>query len=251
MSEKFKNSKFCKALKNPKVSRAIYIAMVILLVAIAVVIGITAATNRTKKPSATPPASSAPQSSDTRVPDSSAVPDTSAQPEDTQATPESTAPGAPVAKPVPTLSLPVSGTVAKKHDAEVQVFSNTMNDYRVHLGVDIATAAGAPVYAAADGTVSKLWRDPMMGYCIAIEHDGDAVTVYKNLAEAAAEGIEAGVKVKAGKQIGSVGESAMLEAADEPHLHLEMTVGGIQVNPLDYFSVKDVAALEKDENYES
>ena len=250
MSDKFKNSKFYKAMKNPKVSRAIYIAMVILLVAIAVVIGITAATNRTKKPSPTPSTTS-PSSTQAPSPGTSAAPDTSAQPEDTQAAPESTAPGAPVAKPVPTLSLPVSGSIAKKHDAEIQVFSNTMNDYRVHLGIDIATAAGAPVYAAADGKVTKLWRDPMMGYCIAIEHDGDAVTVYKNLAEEVAEGIEAGVTVKAGRQIGKVGDSAMLEAADEPHLHLEMTVGGLQVNPLDYFSVKDVAALDKDENYES
>ena len=250
MSEKFKNSKFYKAMKNPKVSRAIYIAMVILLVAVAVVIGITAATNRTKKPSPTPSTSS-PSNTQAPAPGTSSAPDTSTQPEDTQAAPESTAPGAPVVKPVPTLSLPVSGSIAKKHDAEIQVFSNTMNDYRVHLGIDIATAAGAPVYAAADGKVTKMWRDPMMGYCIAIEHDGDAVTVYKNLAEEAAEGIEAGATVKAGKQIGKVGDSAMLEAADEPHLHLEMTVGGLQVNPLDYFSVKDVAALDKDENYES
>lgn len=252
MSDKFKNSKFYKAMKNPKVSRAIYISAVIMLVAIAVIIGITAATNRTKKPTPTvPPSTTAPHQSGTQHTPSTNVPDTSAQPEGTQNAPDSSTQSGTVSKPVPTLSLPVSGSLAKKHDAELQVFSNTMNDYRVHLGVDIATAAGAPVYAAADGKVSKIWRDPMMGYCVAIAHDGDAVTVYKNLAEELATGIAEGAKVNAGQQIASVGESAMVEAADEPHLHLEMTVGGLQVDPLDYFSPKDVAALEKDTDYES
>lgn len=252
MSDKFKNSKFYKTMKNPKVSRAIYISAVILLVAIAVIIGITAATNRTKKPTPTvPPSTTAPVPGGTQQTPSTNVPDTSTQPEDTQNTPGSSSQSGTVSKPIPTLSLPVAGSLAKKHDAELQVFSNTMNDYRVHLGVDITTAAGAPVYAAADGKVSKIWRDPMMGYCVAVTHDGDAVTVYKNLAEELAAGIAEGTKVKAGQQIASVGESAMVEAADEPHLHLEMTVGGLQVDPLDYFSPKDVAALEKDTGYES
>ena len=56
-----------------------------------------------------------------------------------------------------------------------------MNDYRVHLGVDLVTKENAPVYAAADGKVSKIWEDPLMGCCIAIEHAGNYVTIYKNL----------------------------------------------------------------------
>ena len=41
--------------------------------------------------------------------------------------------------------LPVYGVMQKKHDSELQVFSPTMGDYRMHLGIDVGTAAGASV----------------------------------------------------------------------------------------------------------
>jgi murein DD-endopeptidase MepM/ murein hydrolase activator NlpD len=64
------------------------------------------------------------------------------------------------------------------------------------------------------------------------------------------EGIEAGCTVKAGDKIGYVGDTAMAELADESHLHFEMTVGGIQVDPLDYFGEDAVATLAQDNSYE-
>jgi murein DD-endopeptidase MepM/ murein hydrolase activator NlpD len=126
-----------------------------------------------------------------------------------------------------------------------------MGDYRVHLGVDIATAPEAPVYAAADGKVEKIWEDSMMGTCVAITHKDDTVTVYKNLAPELAEGIAAGVTVKKGDTIGQVGDTAVVEMADEPHLHFEVTVKGISADPLDFFSKTDVEALSKDPAVES
>ena len=62
---------------------------------------------------------------------------------------------------------------------------------------------------------------------------------------------EEGVTVKAGQTIGYVGESAMVEIAEEPHLHFEMTVNGIAVDPLAYFEEEAVATLAKDESFES
>ena len=105
----------------------------------------------------------------------------------------------------------------------MQVFSETMGDYRVHLGVDILSAENSPVYATADGTVTQIWEDVRMGHCIAIQHSGNAVSIYKNLAEELPEGIVEGASVKSGQQIASVGSSAMVEIADEPHLHFEIT----------------------------
>ena len=251
MSDKFKNSKFYKAMKDPKVSRAIYISLVLLLIAAAVTVGVVAAAKRSapKNPTVDTPSvtnkPSAPSDSGTN-----GGADVTDSPSDSAAVPEDTGASAPTAGKVPALSLPVSGKLIKYHDAKVQVFSETMNDYRVHLGVDIATSASSPVYAAAAGKISKIWKDPMMGYCLAITHSGDAVTIYKNLADTLPEGIAEGVSVKAGQQIASVGESAMLEIAEEPHLHLEMTVGGIQVDPLEYYSKADLEAMSADTAYE-
>ena len=147
---------------------------------------------------------------------------------------------------LPSFTLPVSGTLTNKHDPELQVFSPTMQDYRVHLGVDIQTAENAPVYAAADGTISKIWVDTLMGYCLAIKHSGNCVTIYKNLAATLPEGISEGVAVRSGQLIATVGNSAMVEVADEPHLHLEMTVSDLAVNPLEYFDEESLKALTKE-----
>ena len=250
MSDKFKNSKFYRTMKNPRVSRALYIALSLLLIASAVVIGITAAANRSKKNNAATPTPSvndttrAPITSNTPVEDQTPADTTTgnvAENEDTQSSP--------VISAVPTFSLPVAGKLSKEHDAKLQVFSETMNDYRVHLGVDIVTSEGAPVYAAANGTVKKIWKDALMGYCVAIEHSGNSLTVYKNLSDVLPDGIIEGATVRAGQQIASVGESAMVEIADEPHLHFEVSVNGILEDPLDHFSSKDLTSLKKDTSY--
>ena len=146
--------------------------------------------------------------------------------------------------------LPVSGVLSKKHDSEMQVHSTTMNDYRVHIGVDLVTEANAPVYAAADGTVEKVWDDALMGRCVAIAHEGDIYTFYKNLDKSLAAEIEQGKTVKCGQKIGTVGNTAIAELADEPHLHIEMTVKGLAVDPRDYFSDEAKQSLQQGSNYE-
>lgn len=146
--------------------------------------------------------------------------------------------------------LPVSGVLQKKHDSDMQVFSDTMCDYRVHLGIDIGTIAGASVAAMADGVITQVWDDVYMGRCVAVAHGGDAFTIYKNLSAALPESVVVGAAVKAGDVIGTVGESAMVEVADEPHLHVEMTVGGLAVDPTDYLDSDAMATLGEDTNYE-
>ena len=121
-----------------------------------------------------------------------------------------------------------------------------MQDYRVHLGIDIQTSENAPVYAAADGTVSKIWVDTLMGYCVAVKHSGNCVTVYKNLAATLPEGISEGASVRSGQLIATVGNSAMVEVADEPHLHFEMTVSDLAVDPLKYFDEETLKAIIKE-----
>ena len=149
------------------------------------------------------------------------------------------------------LSLPVSsGTVGKNHDASIQVWSDTLGDYRVHLGIDIVTGEDAPVLAAANGEVARIWDDALLGKCVAVSHDGNVFTIYKNLSAELPENIKVGVKVERGQKIGSVGESAISELADEPHLHFEMTVDGVNVNPMDYFSKDAKNKLGMDQSFE-
>ena len=90
----------------------------------------------------------------------------------------------------------------------------------------------------------------MMGWCIALSHSGECITVYKNLAKDMAEGIAVGSDVLQGQLIGQVGDSALLEIAEEPHLHMEMTIKGLQADPMEYFSESVIATLSEDDVYE-
>lgn len=237
--------------KRARINRVVYITAVILLVSIAIIAGIVSAANKAKKnPVETPPATSERTPSSQRPPASSNPPASTESGAASESGSGSENPDSSVSSELPSFTLPVSGTLSALHDPELQVFSPTMKDYRVHLGVDINTAEGASVFASADGVIQKVWDDPMMGKCVAIAHDGDSATFYKNLSETLAEGIEKGKTVTAGQLIGTVGDSAMMEVAQEPHLHFEMTVGGLQVDPAAYFSDDVWAELEGDESYE-
>ena len=127
--------------------------------------------------------------------------------------------------------------------------SQTMNDYRTHMGIDLGAQLGDSVMAVADGIITNIWNDPFMGTCVSIEHKGNAVSYYKNLDPVVKEGIVIGASVKAGDVIGAVGESAMNEIAQEPHLHLEMKVNDKHVNPRDHISlpIKDNSASNPQE----
>ena len=138
---------------------------------------------------------------------------------------------------LPDFSMPVSGNLAIDYSDSVPVFSQTMNDYRTHLGIDISSELGAPVACVADGIVTNVWNDPFMGTSISVEHAGGAVSIYKNLDEEVAEGIVIGASVKKGDILGAVGETAMNELAEEPHLHYEMKINGKYVDPKEHLPI--------------
>ena len=242
MWEKFKKSAFAEKCREFSKNRSAVIITVCLLLATAVILSVTIATNRAKKKYAgdeNPTGPAAPGGEQGTV-DSPTY--NGSENNDSQT-------GVDVEEFV--IALPVNGTLAKGHDSSLQVWSDTMGDYRIHLGVDISAAENAPVYAAADGKVSKIWDDALMGRCVAIEHEGDIYTIYKNLSETMAAGITTGVEVKCGQQIGHIGETAISELADEPHVHLEMTIGGLAVDPVDYMSDESKATLKIDSSTEN
>ena len=236
MQKNRKESQFFKKLKHIRVNRAVYLSAIIVLLSISVVLIITAVNNRAIKNAAnTPPLTTS-----------------ASKPEETTRPPQTNENDKPTLNnTIPEFSLPAIGVLAKKHSVDTQVFSPTLNEYRVHLGIDIATEEAAPVCAMAAGTVAQIWEDPMMGWSIAISHTGDAVTVYKNLSKQFAEGIAVGAEVEAGQLLGCVGDTAMIELAEEPHLHMEMTVKGLQVDPLEYFNKEVRSVLTEDSVYES
>src|SRR5690606_26893528 len=89
---------------------------------------------------------------------------------------------------------------------------------RNHKGVDLAQPTGTPVYATADGVVSKAERFSSYGNYIAIEHGGDLQTRYAHLSGYA---VSAGEQVTKGQLIGYVGSTGR---STGPHLHYEVRI---------------------------
>lgn len=98
-----------------------------------------------------------------------------------------------------------------------------------HPALDIANSAGSAVVAAASGTVISVgWRDNGGGNVIEIDHGNGLHTVYNHLGSFA---VSVGAVVARGQRIASVGCTGWCTG---PHVHFEVTVGGVFVNPLRY-----------------
>ena len=108
-------------------------------------------------------------------------------------------------------------------------YNATTQDWRVHNGVDLAAPLGQEVRAAKSGTVSAVFEDEYYGYTVVVQHEGGYASHYCNLEEAPA--VVAGDTVTAGQVLGTVGSTALIEAAEEPHLHFEVYLNGESVNP--------------------
>lgn len=244
MPSSFNNKQsFGEKMKDEKLRRSYILTAVALCLALVIITVTAVIANRSKDITPTPDSET--EKSTVKQTESEKDSETLATEESKTPSKETSGNSSSASSGLPSFTLPANGTLTNKHDPELQIFSPTMNDYRVHLGIDLQTAEGAPVYAAADGTVSKIWVDTLMGYCVAIKHSGDCVTIYKNLAATLPEGIAEGGSVRAGQLIATVGNSAMVEVADEPHLHFEMTVADLSVDPLEYFDEDMIKAITK------
>ena len=101
-------------------------------------------------------------------------------------------------------------------------------DRTMHRGLDIATQAGTTVISPADGQVISTEYNSYYGKVILIDHGNSVVTRYAHLSEIA---VKEGEKVVRGQKIGAVGNSGR---STGPHLHYEIEVSGIPVNPMKY-----------------
>ncbi len=142
-----------------------------------------------------------------------------------------------------TYSAPVNGYVSKEYTVDVPVYSVTMNDYRAHTGVDFVCEEGTAVASCASGVVKSVFNDPMMGTTVVVEHADGISSYYMNLSESLPSDINIGASVSKGQLIGAVGSTAIVEIAQEPHLHLEMTAAGAYIDPLTVIDMSTVTVM--------
>ena len=127
-------------------------------------------------------------------------------------------------------SLPVDSAVVKTFSGTQLVRNETLNDWRVHNGIDIRADAGTTVVSCFAGQVTKIYEDPMWGNVVEIMGRNDQVAVYSGLGEEIP--LTVGEVVQTGTPVGTVGEIPC-ESADGPHLHLSVLQNGAYVDPLE------------------
>lgn len=120
---------------------------------------------------------------------------------------------------------PARGRLSSSYGWRVSPFSGKE---RMHLGLDIAAPVGAPIYATAEGTVSRVAMTEDYGRLVEVQHSTKLMTRYGHTSIIY---VKEGQEVKKGDIIAAVGSSGR---STGPHVHYEIEVDGRRIDPKTY-----------------
>ena len=126
-------------------------------------------------------------------------------------------------------SAPIKGEILREFASDSLVYSNTLDEWITHNGVDIKADKTSVVKASCKGKVVSIKNDPRYGLTVIVSREGGYQTLYANLLTA--EYVVEGEELEEGQTIGTVGNSAAFEIGDEYHLHFEVSKDGEYLNP--------------------
>ena len=126
---------------------------------------------------------------------------------------------------------PINGEVIKKFSIDELLYSKTMDDWRIHTGIDISADVGSDIFASQAGVVKFVGYDINMGYIVTIEN-GAFECSYMSLSSEIP--VHEGRIVKKGQYIGTISDSGVQELCDGGHLHFEIKKDGQIVDPSEY-----------------
>lgn len=129
----------------------------------------------------------------------------------------------------PSFIKPVEGEKLKDYSKDNLIYSNTLDEWTTHLGIDFAAEKTDVVKASANGKIKSIKNDPRYGLTVVIEHENGFESIYSSLLTA--EFVKVGEEIEQGQTIATVGNTARFEIADETHLHFEIKKDGINVDP--------------------
>lgn len=130
---------------------------------------------------------------------------------------------------------PVEGETISSFAADHLAYNETTRDWRTHEGVDLSAPLGQEVAAAAEGSVYTIYEDESLGMTVVLRHTDGYTTHYSNLAEEVK--VQVGDTVSAGTVLGTVGQTAGIETATQPHLHFAVYQNNQPVDPEDFFNL--------------
>ena len=231
-----KNTSFKQLLKD----KGFYIALAVCLLAVGVVAVVSLRSNppAEERNDPAPVTTTAAAATPTTVPTTAQpvqIPVTGVADLRTEPTTVATT-AAPTTSPAPKelYVLPLTNEVCAPFSADQPLYSETMGDWRTHVGVDFVGATGQAVKAAADGTVRSIESDVLWGDIIEIDHGFGIVTRYCGVT---ARGVSEGETVTVGQEIGVL-SAVPCEAAEGAHLHLEVLSGEKRLDAVSVIGVE-------------
>lgn len=123
-------------------------------------------------------------------------------------------------------AVPVQGRISSPFGAQRSYNGGPVSSY--HGGVDYGASVGTPVHAAEAGRVVLAEELKVRGKAVVIDHGLGVMSGYWHLSDIA---VRAGQEVEKGDLIGEVGNTGL---STGPHLHWEVQVDGVKVNPLQW-----------------
>ncbi|HEX8042755.1 M23 family metallopeptidase [Candidatus Deferrimicrobium sp.] len=117
---------------------------------------------------------------------------------------------------------PVRGILSSVFGVRISPFTQTPV---FHHGLDIVAQTGAPVLASASGVVVKSGYEAQYGNVVVVDHGAGYRSVYAHMSSSS---VEEGAFVNRGEEVGKVGSTGR---STGPHLHYEVRVNGLPVNP--------------------
>ena len=120
---------------------------------------------------------------------------------------------------------PVKGWVTSNFGMRNSPFTGKR---KMHEGLDVAARTGTPVYATADGIVSKAETAPGYGKLVIIDHGYGYKTYFAHNSKVF---VKVGQRIKRGDKIAAVGNTG---SSTGSHLHYEVRRNGVPLNPRKY-----------------
>ena len=127
--------------------------------------------------------------------------------------------------------MPVdSNEIGMKFSNGQLIYSNTLQEWITHNGIDIVSKLGTPVLASENGKIIEISNTIEDGIKITIEHKDGYKTIYSNLSTE--KMVQKNQEIKKGDVISGIGKTSTFEYNEKDHLHFEIYKDGTPINPL-------------------
>lgn len=126
------------------------------------------------------------------------------------------------------------GNILNPFSGSELVKNETTGSWQTHNGTDYAAEVGAEVCAISSGEVTEIGSDPLWGVTVTVNHHNGYISKYCGLGTELS--VQQGDTVASGTVLGVVGQTADIESAAAPHLHIELRHNGEFIDPNSAFS---------------